>query len=195
MSIFTNPASRTEAQAVGYARAVLDLLGDRDPLEVLGETGAFLSRTVAELGPEALRLPEAPGKWSVLQVVCHLADAELVFGVRLRRVLAEDRPPIVGYDQDRWAERLGYADADPEAGLRLFDAVRASNLRLLHHAPAAATERVGVHGERGEETLADLVGLYAGHDLVHRRQIERIQRAAPSATRAAAAGRTRRKVR
>lgn len=86
-------------------------------------------------------------------------------------------PPITGYDQDRWAERLHYDEADAAQALELFRVLRGANLRLLERATPEDLQRVGVHAERGEESVGYLIRLYAGHDLLHLRQIERIKRA------------------
>ena len=113
MSVFTNPAGRAPEHARAYVEAILDLLGDRDPLTVLRDTPAELERFLTGTLDEVLGKPEAPGKWAMRDVFAHLADSDLVWGWRLRLVLAEDRPPLTGYDQDAWASRLGYADSDP----------------------------------------------------------------------------------
>jgi hypothetical protein len=110
----------------------------------------------------------------------HLADSELVWGYRLRMVLSHDRPPLTGYDQDLWADRLGYRDADAQEALNCFGVLRRVNLRLLDRATAADLQRVGVHAERGEERLDHMVRLYAGHDLLHLRQVDRIRAALSS---------------
>lgn len=173
-SVFTNPATRSAEQAGAYTRAVLELVGDRDPLAVLEGTGAALRAALREIGPERSTLPEAPGKWSVRQVLQHLADSELVWGYRLRMALAHDRPRISGYDQDRWAERLGYAGVEAEQALADFTALREMNLRLLRRASEDDLRRAVVHEERGEESVGHMIRLYAGHDLLHLRQIGRI---------------------
>lgn len=90
-------------------------------------------------------------------------------------VLAHDRPPLTGYDQDRWAERLRYDQADARQALQEFALLRAANLRLLAGASVADRRRVGVHSERGEESVEQMIRLYAGHDLLHLRQLERIR--------------------
>lgn len=110
-------------------------------------------------------------------VLQHLADSELVWGYRLRMVLAHDRPQITGYDQDLWAARLEYDDADPDQALKDFAALREANLRLLARASADDLKRVGVHAERGEESVAHMIRLYAGHDLLHLAQLARIRHA------------------
>jgi hypothetical protein len=175
MSVFTNPSSRSRADAAAYTAAVLDLLGVRDPLEVLRQTPTELPRAIEGLSTERLSTAEAPGKWSMRQVLQHLADSELVWGYRLRMVLAHDRPQITGYDQDLWADRLRYSEADPGRALEDFAALRQANLRLLTRASADDLNRVGVHAERGEESVAHMIRLYAGHDLLHLRQLERIR--------------------
>lgn len=176
MSVFTNPFSRSVEQAKAYTLAVLDLLGDRDPMAVLRDTEPALRAVLDGMTDEQRTRPEAPGKWSVRHVFQHLADSELVWGYRLRMVLAHDRPTLSGYDQDRWAERLKYDGVDANQALRDFAVLRDRNLRLLAHVSDKDLQRVGVHGERGEETVAHMIRLYAGHDLLHLRQIDRIRR-------------------
>jgi uncharacterized damage-inducible protein DinB len=180
-SIVTSPFANdfAEAQQPGgttsYVRALLDLLGDRDPLAVVAATPAALERAVDGIDDERLRRPEKTGKWSINEVVAHLADSDLVWGYRLRRVLAEERPQITGYDQDLWADRLRYREANLADSLALLAANRAANLRLIRAASPDDLQRAGVHTERGEESVAHMLKLYAAHDLVHLRQIERIK--------------------
>lgn len=174
-STFSNPADQAGAAAGSYTQALLDLLGDRDPFEVQEATAPALRRIVAELDDEALRRPEAPGKWSILEVLGHLADSELVYGYRLRLMVAHDEPDVPGYDQDRWAERLRYRDADPEQELDRFAGLRRFNLDFLRTLPEEDWQRRGRHGERGWESVRHVFKLLAAHDLVHLRQIERIR--------------------
>ena len=177
MSIFTNSASRSVQEAKEYTAAVLGLLGSTDPDEVLTETTMTLRQSIHGLSPHQLAEPEAPGKWAIRDVLQHLADSELVWGYRLRMVLAHDRPAITGYDQDLWAKRLRYQDADVDEAIQDFAQLRQSNLRLLRRIPAADLKRVGVHSERGEESVEHMIKLYAGHDLLHIRQVQRIREA------------------
>jgi uncharacterized damage-inducible protein DinB len=169
------PAPSEEVKV--YIAGLRSALGSRDPFEVLRETPGELRRAIEGLGSAALSTPEAPGKWSIRQVLQHLADAELVGGFRYRMVLAHDRPLLAGYDQDLWADRLRYNEADVEAALEDFARLRRANLRLLERTSPQERERVGLHAERGEESIADLLTNFAGHDLVHRRQIARIRQA------------------
>lgn len=177
MSVFTNPASRSAEQARAYTSAILGLLGDRNPLEVLERTATALRQAIDGLSPRQIAEPESPGKWSMGQVLQHLADSDLVWGYRVRMVLAHDRPPLTGYDQDLWAERLRYDRAEPGQALQDFETLRRANLRLLQRASPEDLQRVGVHAERGEESVEHMVKLYAGHDLLHLQQLDRIRRA------------------
>jgi uncharacterized damage-inducible protein DinB len=177
MSVFTNPASRSAEQAAAYTAAVLDLLGARNPIETLQDTISALEQVRHGLSAEQVTQPEAPGKWSVRHVLQHLADSELVWGYRLRMVLSHDRPRLTGYDQDLWAERLGYDEADADRALEDFGVLRRTNLRLLARASGEDLKRVGVHAERGEESVEHMIRLYAGHDLLHLEQLARIRRA------------------
>jgi hypothetical protein len=183
MSDLQNPASGAAAQAEAYVASLMAALGSRDPLTVLAETPDVLRQAVSGLSPEQETAAEAPGKWSVRQVVQHLADAELVGAFRFRMILTHDSPALPGYDQDLWAERLRYQESDLPTALHDFATLRAGNLRLLRAATPADMRRVMLHEERGEESLEKLMRSFAGHDTVHLRQIARIRRAieAPAA--------------
>jgi len=132
---------------------------------------------VSGLSEAVLSTPETEGKWSMRQVVRHLADSEIVWGWRMRLVLAQDRPAITGYDQDLWSARLRYDKADVEQSLQEFAVLRRSHLGLLSAASEDDLRRVGVHSERGEESVGHMIKLYAGHDLLHLRQLDRIRAA------------------
>lgn len=174
MSLLTGAAASAVADAAAYTAAVLGALGSRDPFEVLRTTPAAVRSAVAGFPAAVLSTPEKPGKWSMVQVVQHLADAEIVGAFRYRMILAHDRPEVQGYDQDRWADRLHYADSDLDGALEQLRALRAANLRLLERCSPEERGRVGVHAERGEESVDHLLCMYAGHDLVHLRQLARI---------------------
>ena len=175
---FSNPAGGASAAAPAYVRALLDLLGERDPLDVAAELVPWLEARLSGLDEAAIRRPEAPGKWSVVEIVQHLADSELVLGWRTRLILTEDRPAIQGYDQDAWARALRYADVPLALAMDQLRAARAANLRIWRALAPADRERVGRHTERGPESLDLLIRLVGGHDLVHRRQIDRVLTAA-----------------
>ena len=177
MSLLTGRAASAVEEAGAYTAALLDALGGRDPLDVLREMPAALRRAIDGVPAELLGVPEAPGKWSIRQVLQHLADSELVGGFRFRMILAHDRPRLMGYDQDAWAAALRYEDADVETSLGDFATLRRANLRILERTTEADRARVSLHAERGEESLGHMMRLYAGHDVVHLRQIARIRAA------------------
>jgi hypothetical protein len=171
---FSNPAGNAAAAAPTYVRALLDLLGSREPLDVMGELLPWLVGRVGAISEPALRRPEAPGKWSIIEVIQHLADSDLVAGYRIRMVLSEDRPALQGYDQDRWARELRYREVSLEQALDQLRGLRAANLHLWRGLSPGQLERVGLHSERGPESAGFLLRLMGAHDLVHRRQIDRI---------------------
>lgn len=177
MSVFTNPADGSLAHASAYTAALLDLLGPRDPRDVLRSTPSVLSDRVAGIPAGALRVPEAPGKWSIAEVVQHLADSEIVASWRYRMVIAHDRPAIQGFDQDLWSSRLDYANVGLDEALLQMAVLRRVNLALLDRLPPAVLRRAGVHAERGDESVEHMMKLYAGHDLMHLAQIDRIAKA------------------
>ena len=175
MSIFTNPASSTPADIAAYVAGLLNLLGDNDPVTILRQTPAALESFLDTVPARAVASPEAPGKWSIVEVVQHLADSELVGGFRLRMIMAHDRPRLMGYDQDLWASRLRYRDVDVRDAFEQFTALRRANMRIWQDLGPTDLARVGIHGERGEESLEHMRRLYAGHDLLHVQQLERIR--------------------
>lgn len=177
MSQFTNPASSTPAETAAYVGALLQLIGDRDPVTVLRETPAALQRFLKDVPADIVTKPEAAGKWSIREVFQHLADSDLVAGFRLRMVLAHDRPQLGGYDQDLWANRLAYQDVDIRDALEQFIVLRRANMRLWERLTEEDVARVGMHAERGEESLEHIRRLYAAHDLLHLTQLERIRAA------------------
>src|SRR6266542_4257051 len=130
------------------------------------------SAVVEEAGPH-LRTRPAPGEWSVLEVLGHILDAEIALAGRYRWILAQDEPILIGYDQDRWVERLHSQDDDPEEMLALFRALRSSHLRLWAGASESDRARLSIHSERGPESFDLSFRLMAGHGLYHLGQMRR----------------------
>ena len=176
-SPFNNPVGRAPEQASAYVRSILELLGDRNPLDVLGQLGQELKKSIGRISPAELRRPEASGRWSMHEVVAHLADSEVVFGWRLRVVIAQDRPTITGFDQDAWSARVSGAYPDTRSAIQQIAVLREGHLALLRSLDEEQWERVGLHVERGPESVRLMSRLYAGHDLVHLRQLARIRQA------------------
>jgi hypothetical protein len=171
---FSNPAGSAGATAQEYTRAILATLGDREPLGVLAELVPWLKARLANVDEATLRRPEAPHKWSPIEVVQHLADAELAAGWRIRIILTQENPALPGFDQDAFARDLRYRDVPLDEAMAQLAGLRAANLRLWRTLSSAELERVGHHAERGPESIGHISRMMAGHDLVHRRQLERI---------------------
>ena len=171
----TNRATTSSTDdPAAYVAATFATLGERDPTEVMPELLPALREVVAMHPRAVLERPEAPGKWSVLQAIQHLADVELVFGWRVRQILTKDRPTLQGMDETAWMTRLRTGDHDLDAAMQMLSVLRQEHLRLWGTVTPAELERVGLHEERGEQTLRDWLRTIAGHDLIHRRQIRRI---------------------
>jgi uncharacterized damage-inducible protein DinB len=172
---FSNPVSEAARSAGVYTRQLLDLLGDRDPIDVQRELVTWLRDAVDGMDGDRLRRREAPGNWSVLEVIRHLAETELVYRYRMRKSVAQPGEPIAGYDQDRWVVELRYTDDSLDDSLAELQALRSANLAWLEGLTPEELGRAGIHEERGPESVEHIVRLLAAHDLVHRAQIERIK--------------------
>jgi DinB superfamily len=152
-----------------YQEYLVGLLAGDDPAEVQAATPAALRALVAEAGDDLYRRPAA-SEWSVFGCLAHLTDAELVMGARYRFVLAQDEPAIVGYDQDGWVEVLHADGDDPAALLDLFEALRIADVALWRATIPEQRARVGMHAERGPESLDLAFRMIGGHDRFHLRQ-------------------------
>lgn len=153
-----------------YQQHLLGLLGGDDPAQVQAATPAAARATVAGAGG-ALRRRPAPSEWSAFQCFAHMTDAEVVMSARYRWVLAEDGPPLIGYDQDAWVDRLHDDEEESaESLLALFEALRTTNLALWATTSPEDRARVGRHAERGPESVDLAFRMIAGHDRFHLRQ-------------------------
>lgn len=130
--------------------------------------------TTGAAGSELDFVP-GPGKWSVRQIAAHLADSEIVAADRFRRVLAEDNPTLMAYDQDAWARNLNYSRRKISDSLDIFRRIRADNYELLKDLPEPAFERKGNHTEHGSVLLRQLVETYAAHPEGHARQVKAVR--------------------
>ena len=157
-----------------YIARIISNLGTQDPMQVLATTPARIGTAIAGRPDEDLKWAPAADRWSIAAIVTHLADAEIVAGYRLRMILANPGTPIQPFDQDQWASAFKYAAQDAFASLTTFNAVRTSTLRLLEGLDEQQLEFYGMHAERGKETVRHLIRLYAGHDLNHLNQIDRL---------------------
>jgi DinB superfamily len=165
---------RTFPQPVVAERYAQALAG-ADPIESQRKAPKRVRKLIKGLSEKDLARRPAEGKWSIKEVLAHLADGELVMGSRLRYIAAMERPTIVGYDQDAFVANLRYDSLGTEELLAAFAALRAMNVALFDRLPDEAFARVGLHSERGEESLSTMLHSYAGHDRIHEQQIEQIR--------------------
>ena len=170
----TKPDSLAAGRA--YQQQLIALLGDDDPAEVAGSTLSAVQSLVTDAGSDLHRRP-APGEWSVLELVGHLVDAEMVMSGRYRWTISQDQPALLGYDQDQWVARLRHNDAQPDELLAVFSALRAANLRLWRQSTAEDRDRVAMHAERGPESYGLMFRMLAGHDRFHLNQMRDTLRA------------------
>jgi hypothetical protein len=122
-----------------------------------------LRQAVAGMTPEQLRARPVPGKWSTLEVVCHLVDFDPILADRMKRVIAEDRPTLLGADEQHFAAALAYHARDLDEELTLLERTRSQMAKILRTLPDAALERVGIHNERGPLTLERLIVTATNH--------------------------------
>jgi hypothetical protein len=168
MSQTFDPVASPEA----YRASLLAALGDDDPAVAQAETVATIRALIADAG-DRLRVRPAPGEWSALECIGHIADSEIIVSARVRWILAEDEPDIVGYDQALWVAELEHNADDPARLLATFEALRDANLDLWARRPVADRERFGRHRERGAESYDLTFRLGAGHDRIHLAQARR----------------------
>jgi len=157
-----------------YIQRILGHLDGRDPIQIQQATAKKLQKLVKPLSKKQLSQRPEPGKWSIAEILAHLADAELVGGWRMRLILGNNGVSLQPFDQDVWAETFAYARRDPTTSLETFRVLRENNLRMLKALPKNLWENYGMHQERGKETLTHIVRMFAGHDLNHLAQVEKI---------------------
>jgi DinB superfamily len=162
-------------EPAAYVRALVAILGDRDPLAVLRQTPTAVRAMCREFTDAQWRTPMADGEWTALQVVGHLLDVDVVYGFRWRLILTEERPTYPGYDEKRWSLLPRPA---PDQTLAALEGLRAVNLAVLDRVDDDGRRRLGVHGEQGEEDFDLTVRKVAGHDLAHLNQLARTVAAA-----------------
>lgn len=161
-----------------YRTRVLGYLGDRDPLRVQAATPRRLMRLTSRVSPRVLRRRPARNKWSVAEIVAHMADAELAMGWRFRNMLATPGVSLQWWDEQLWSEACGYSRIPVAKSLEVFRTLRAANLALLRSIPRRRWQSCyGVHDKRGRQTISEFVTMEAAHDLNHLRQVEALLQA------------------
>jgi DinB superfamily len=166
------PAGAGNETVDQYKQRILGNLGGKKPLEIQAETVERLEKLINGADSKKLGHRPTPEKWSVNEVMAHLADSELVSGYRLRTILGAPGGPIEAYDQDKWAEAGNYGKQSAREALETFAALRRANLRLMRSLKPEQWKLFGVHSERGEESVERLAEMIAGHDINHTKQIE-----------------------
>jgi DinB superfamily len=157
-----------------YIARVTGYVAGKKPLAVQAATADKLARLIKGVPASKLKKRPAPDKWSVAEILAHLADCEIVAGWRMRLILGSPGTPILGFDQDAWADAGHYSKRDPRKSLEQFRAFRAANLSLLKSLKPEQWKHHGVHSERGIETIEHVTVMFAGHDANHMKQIEGI---------------------
>jgi hypothetical protein len=157
-----------------YTKRIAGYVQGKQPLQVQGATARKLERLIKGVPASKLRKRPAPDKWSVSEILAHLGDTELVGGFRIRLILGAPGTPIVAFDQDAWVVSGHYEKRDARKSLEQFRVLREANLRLLKSLAPEQWKHYGMHAERGQESIEQIVRMFAGHDLNHLGQIERI---------------------
>ena len=157
-----------------YIQRILSYIGGQDPLDIQARTPKELARLIEGASATRLRQHPAPGKWSIAEILAHLADVELVVSWRIRAILGAPGTPIQVMDQDAWVTAGHYDQRDPRKSVEIFRVLREMNLALFKTLTPEQWKHHGMHSERGAETVEHIVRLYAGHDVNHTRQIEQI---------------------
>jgi hypothetical protein len=167
----TRQAGVSISDPQAYRGNLLKLLGDRNPLEVLAQTASTLADVVRKHSATVLHTRPFNGKWTPNEVIGHLADGEWVYGYRLRLILCEDTPTVVGTNQDLWVAVQRHNEREPSELVEMFRTMRQFNLALWKRTSPADRARTGQHNERGPESLELMLRMTAGHDLSHLNQI------------------------
>jgi len=157
-----------------YTQRILANAQGQDPLKLQSATPKKLARLVKGVSTAKLRKRPTPDKWSVAEILAHLADVEIVVGWRMRSILGAPGTPIQAFDQDAWVMAGHYGKRDPRKSIEQHRVVREANLALLKSLSADQWKQYGQHAERGQESIERIVAMIAGHDVNHIRQIERI---------------------
>jgi len=154
----------------------------REKIDAIERGPALVVAAAASVDDHTLRYKPAPDKWCILEILGHLADIEVLYGYRMRQMLADREPAIAPIDQDDWARNLGYMEGAPSDFLAAYQAARRANLRLLRRLEATDLAKGAFHPEKGRKvTLEELIGMMVVHDPNHAGQIERLKQQAKSA--------------
>jgi hypothetical protein len=157
-----------------YTQRILANAQGQDPIKLQSATPKQLTHLIKGVPTAKLRKRPAPDKWSVAEILAHLADVEIVIGWRMRSILGSPGTPVQAYDQNAWVTAGHYEKRDPRKSVELHRVVREANLALVKSLSPDQWKHYGQHAERGQESIEHIVRMVAGHDINHIRQIERI---------------------
>ncbi len=157
-----------------YTQRMLSYSEGKEPLRLQQAAPGKLASLIKGKTRKQLTRRPSPDKWSIAEIMAHLADSEIAIGWRLRQILSTNSIPLQAYDQDLWATTFDYGRRDPKQSLESYRVLREANVALLKAAPRRLWDNYGVHQERGNESIAHMVRMIAGHDLNHLQQVERI---------------------
>lgn len=133
------------------------------PLDAYAAQSTALRDAIVGLTPDEMRQRPGPGAWSIHELVVHVMDSDLVCVHRMRRIIAEDKPLLLAYDENKFIERLAYHETDVHAAAEAYRTAREVMAPTLRRLPSEAFDRQGVHNERGLVTLREMVDLYVWH--------------------------------
>jgi hypothetical protein len=156
-----------------YFAKINALVGDRDRIQILAQTAEVLADIVRRNTMGQMRARPFEGRWTPNEVIGHLSDTEWVFGYRLRAILCEDEPEILGMNHELRVSGQRHNEREPMELVRMFRQLRVPNVALWKRVEPVQLQRSGLHNERGRETLDKYLTAHAGHDLSHIDQIRR----------------------
>ena len=159
-----------------YITRVLTYSEGKDPVQMLQRTPRKITQQVKRATARQIKKSPAPGKWSVQEIIAHLADTEIALGYRLRKIAEEDGVTLQSFDQDIWAKNGSYKKADTKKSLASYTALRAMTVHFLQAQPKQVWQRHGKHTAFGKLEFTKIVRMLAGHDVNHLKQIESILR-------------------
>jgi len=157
-----------------YLERIRSLAQSANPLELQRRTPEVIAGLIAKATPDALRARPGTDKWSVGEILAHLAEDEIATAWRYRQMVEHNGIGLAGFDQDLWARLGDYRARDPQESLALLRLLRNANLQFLAQLSDEQWERCGMHAERGRITVRELAAHMAGHDANHVEQIRRI---------------------